>query len=352
MTKMRPQISSTAVLLAMFLSISAPGQAQSDTGRPLFESDSVLDVSIEAPLTTLMKERPDEEYLTGRFSFTGSDGVARDFDLKLRTRGKFRRQRSTCKFAPIMLNFQTKQLEGSIFEGQDKLKLITHCDTKKSRFEQLVLREYLTYRIHRILTDRSFGARLMRVTYVDTEGDEPFTRYGFVIEDEDDIGARLGLEKVDASSLRYSALDPAHTNLVTMYEFLIGNTDFSLVRGPEENDCCHNAIPFSDGNTIYSIPYDFDHAGLVDAPYAKPNPQFKTRSVKTRVYRGLCPHNEILPATLDYINGKSAEIEALVANLEGLDDKNRKQVADYLADFFETITEPRQIDRELVKKCL
>ena len=345
-----PLIRLTGLLGSMFLAISPVAGAQTGV-QPLFASKSVLDVRIDAPITRLMKERPDEEYLDGTFSYTDAAGQNNTFDLKLRTRGKFRRQPSTCQFAPIRLNFKKGQLEGTDFDGQDKLKLVTHCQTKSKRYEQLVLREYLTYRIMQTLTDHSFSSRLMRITYADTEGDEPFTRYGFVIEDEDDIGVRLGLTKLNSSGLSYSELDDAHANMVILYEYLIGNTDFSLVRGPIENDCCHNASPFSDGQISKSIPYDFDHAGLIDAPYAKPNPQFKTNSVRTRVYRGRCSNNEILPDTLSYFLSKQAEIMALVDELTDLDKKNRKQVVGYLDGFFEIISDPKKIERNLIKKC-
>lgn len=349
MNSKKPLICLTGPICALFLAFSPPIGAQTDT-QPLFADHSILNVQIDAPMTTLVRERPDEEYLDGTFTLTDDAGVARSFDLKLRTRGKFRRQKSTCSIPPIRLNFQKGQLEGTVFDGQDKLKLVNHCHDS-DRFEQLVLREYLTYRILQTLTDHSFGARLMRITYVDTEGNDPSTRYGFVIEDEDDISTRLGLEKLNVSSLSYRDIDDAHANLIIMYEYLIGNTDFSLVRGPVENDCCHNAIPFSDGQIVKSIPYDFDHAGLIDAPYAKPNPQFKTRSVRTRVYRGRCSNNGILPDTLQYILSKKTEIYALVDDLTGLDDKNRRDVTKYLDDFFEDITEPKKIERNLVKKC-
>ena len=354
MSAIRTVLILTTIVFAMFTFVSADVAAQSPGAQPLFSDDSELAVRIEAPMETLMRERPDEEYLDGKFSFSANDGTEHTVDLKIRTRGKFRRQDSTCEFAPIRLNFKKGQLDGTVLDGQDKLKLVTHCETRKDRYEQMVLREYLAYRILQSLTDKHFGARLMHITYVDTEnpGDEPLTRYGFVIEDEDDIGARLGLEKIDVTALRYSDLDPAHTRLITMYEYLIGNTDYSLVRGPNENDCCHNAIPFSDGMTTYSIPYDFDHAGLVNAPYAKPNPQFKTSNVRVRVYRGLCSQNEALPETLDYIAGKRAEIIGLVDGIDGLGDKDRGQVMKYIEKFFEDIENPKKVDRNLIRKCL
>lgn len=348
MKNRRPLVGLTGALSLAFLLNSPPLAGQED--KPLFASHDVLNVRIEAPLTTLMRERPDEEYLDGTFAIVADDGSEQSFDLKLRTRGKFRREKRTCGFAPVRLNFRRKQVEGSVLAGQDKLKLVTHCQTRRSRYEQLVLREFVTYRILQELTDKSFGARLMRITWVDTEKDDPFERWGFVIEDEDDIGARIGLTRLASSGLNYADLDPVHTNMIMLYQYLVGNTDFSLIRGPEQNKCCHNATPFSDGGPAMSIPYDFDHAGLVNAPYAEPNPQFNIRSVRIRVYRGRCSNNDILGDTIAYFQSKRADIMAVVDEVP-LDDNNRKQVVGYLDDFFDVIGDPALIERRFIREC-
>jgi hypothetical protein len=321
-------------------------------GQPLFESHEVLEIGINAPLTTLERTRPDEEYLDGNLTYRNADGLERTFDLKLQTRGKFRRQKRTCPFPPVRLNFRTQQVAGSVFDGQDKLKLVTHCNTRRDRYEQLVLREYLAYRILGAITDKSFGVRLLRITWVnDEDDDESFTRYGFVIEDDDDVGKRIGMESMKFDKLGYSDLDQAHTSLVTVFQYLIGNTDYSLIRGPENDDCCHNAVPFNDGQVVWPVPYDFDFSGLVDAPYADPSPQFNIRSVKNRVYRGRCSDNELLPQSIAAFEARKPEIYAVVSALPELDDRNRKAVTQYLDSFYETIGDERKVERNLVRKC-
>ena len=186
----------TTLLVALFLAASPAVVAQSEEKAevgPLFQNRDTLNVRIEAPLSTLMSEQPDEEYLSGTFSYTDATGQEFSFDLKLQTRGRFRRNKTTCTFSPLRLNFPKKQLAGSEFAGRDKLKLVTHCQRSKS-YEQLVLKEYMAYRILQTLTDKSFGARLMKITYVDNEDKgKSIEKFGFVIEDEDDIGDRIGL---------------------------------------------------------------------------------------------------------------------------------------------------------------
>lgn len=356
MNKNQPLSILTTITAVAFLAFSGPSQAQDaeqevDTSQPLFESHEVLDVRIEAPLSTLLKERPEEEYLDGAFFYAKADGSEQKLDLKLRTRGRYRRQKNTCNFPPVRLNFRKGEVEETLFANQDRLKLVTHCQTRRGQYEQLVLKEYLAYRILMTMTDYSFGARLMRITWVDTEGNDPLVRYGFVIEDDDNIGGRVGLEKSSKTELSYSELDPAHTNLVNVFAFMIGNTDYSLILGPAGDDCCHNAVPFTDGTIMYSIPYDLDFSGLVDAPYAEPNPQFNIRSVRTRVYRGRCSNNDVLPATIAQFEEKKDEIYGVINELPGLDDRNRKQATAYLDTFYELIANPKRFDRAFVRGC-
>jgi hypothetical protein len=337
----------TALTGLVFLIFTQPTHAQA-----LFTDNSILQVRIEAPLETLYRERPDDEYLDGSLSYTEADGRIQRFDVRLQTRGRFRRQRSTCPFPPVRLNFKTGDLVGSLLEGQDKLKLVTHCNTRRDKFEQLVMREYLAYRILNSLTDKSFRTRLLHITYVDTENDnESITRYGFVIEDDDDVGRRIGMESLKIAKLNYSDVDQAYTNLVTVFQYLIGNTDYSLIRGPADDDCCHNAVPFSDGSLVWPVPYDFDFSGLVDAPYADPAPQFKIRSVRTRVYRGRCSNNDILDETLATFRAKKNEIYGLVTALPDLDDRNRREVTQYLDSFFRVAEDEKRIEREFVREC-
>ena len=346
-------VPAATLFLALGNAVAAQTVTDDAESQPLFLSHDILDVRIEAPLTTLMKEQPEDEYLDGMFSYTDSAGQEHTLDVKLQTRGRYRRKKTTCNFSPLRLNFRKKQVQGTEFAGQDKLKLVTHCQTRKKSFEQLVLREYLAYRILQSLTDKSFGARLLRITYVDNEKNgDSITKYGFVIEDEDDIGRRTGMVAAKVNGIKVEELDLQQANLVSVFEYLIANTDFSLILGPADTSCCHNAILLSkDGPPYTPIPYDFDFSGIVDAPYAEPNPRFSIRSVRTRLYRGRCVNNDLLDGTFAYFLEKEAEIRNLVAELEGLDDRNRKEVDKFLNRFFEDIRNPKAKERKFITRC-
>jgi len=348
-----PDLTSIAPLLFLLCSATAPAQ-YTDSDQPLFASHDILKVRIEAPLSTLIKERPEEKYLDGMFYYIDANGQEQALDLKIRTRGKYRLQKKTCNFPPLRLNFKKGQVKETEFANQDKLKLVSHCQTRKKSFEQLVLREYLAYRIYQLLTDRSFGARLMHINYIDTEDDgKAIAKYGFVIEDDDNIGERLGLSRATIHSIEPVELDARLANLVAVYLYMIGNTDYSLVLGPAGDECCHNSMLYTAGAAPYMpIPYDFDFSGIVDAPYASPNPRFRLRSVKNRLYRGRCINNELLDGTFAFFMEKETDIRALIDELAGLDENNRNQVTRYIDGFFEEIQNAKKIQQKFINRCI
>ena len=269
MTKINRHTYSTCCAAILFLSISLIANAQSDTSgslsRPLFDDDSTLAVTIEGPLKTLMRKRDESKEYPGIFKYADGDGTEHIFDIKLRIRGKFRAKKETCNFAPIRVNFKKGQVKGTLFAGQNTIKLVTDCQSSKSRYQQILLKEYLAYKILNELSDRSFSAKMLRVTYIDTDRkNKTRESYAFFIEDKDHIGDRLGLELIKMPRTKYNALDAAQSNMVNVYQYFIANTDFSLVAGPKDSDCCHNTVLYQkDSDPFISIPYDFDNAGLI-----------------------------------------------------------------------------------------
>lgn len=344
-----------AVLFAFSTAVNSKENepAVHESVAPLFASDTPLEVTIEAPLTTLMQERPDEDYLSGTFSFTGADGNRRSIDLKLRTRGNYRRQKKHCNFAPIRLNFRKSQVEDTVFAGQDKLKMVTHCQNNNHYYEQLVLRELLAYRILNAMTDKSFGVRLLRITYIDTEGAKAMTRLGFVIEDDDDVADRNGMKAIKTGDTSSDKLDRRQQSLINVFQYMIGNTEYSLFKAEPDKDCCHNAdlMSATDSGPFTPLAYDFDFSGMVDAPYANPNPRYKLLSVRQRLYKGECRNNDLLPNTLLHFQDRKDAIYDIIGSQRFLSLRSRRDVVRYLDRFYNRISKPESVTRSFVKKC-
>ena len=204
-----------------------------------------------------------------------------------------------------------------------------------------------------MLTDLSYRVRLAHVRYTDTEHDgDPLTRYAFFTEPEGEMAARNGWETLSLTGVSRSELEPNQLSLVEVFEYLVGNTDWSAMASPSDEDCCHNVqLIGGHGFPVIPVPYDFDSAGLVDPPYAQPNPALGIRSVRTRVYRGICKHPEYMERTLDTFRAKRAALYALYRQQDGLEERHRKRAIDYLDAFYKTIDDPDQVRRKLSEQC-
>ena len=341
----------TIVAFGVLCLASAGVSLADESGDPLFRDTTVIDVTLTAPLHTLVRLRPQDTYVRGQMSFLQADGSEASFKVKVRTRGNFRHK--NCKFPPFLLNFRKKKVNGTLLDGQNKLKLVVHCDDAV-RYEQAVLREYLAYRILNVLTDDSFRARLLRVRYVDSDGRrKEEIRYAFLIENKKRLAKRIGLPEIQVAKASVESLHGETLNLTSVYQFLIGNTDFSPLAGPPEKGCCHNYVLFGTaGDPVKAIPYDFDQAGLVEAPYAMPNKRFRLRSVSDRLYRGRCRNNEYLGDSLRRLHERRTDLYALVDQIEGFTPTARRRVTSYIDDFYRVIDNPKGVERRLVQKCI
>jgi hypothetical protein len=267
--------------------------------------------------------------------------------VKVKTRGDFRLQRRNCPFPPLRLNLPEASPAGTIFDGQDQLKLVTHCRDRDD-FEQNMLEEYLAYRIFNLMTDRSFQVRLARITYVDVNGKgDPVTRLAFLIEDEDDLAARLDGTMLNVEAVFSSDYEPMAAGLLYVFQYLIGNEDWSVTH-------FHNVKLLRVGMDHFPVPYDFDWSGLVNAPYAYPHDAYadKIRNIRDRLYCGSCSDRINYATLFREFNEKRAAIEELIAAETLLTERNREEAQEYVDDFFEVINDTRRAERVIVRACV
>ena len=343
----------TNFLAAGFL-LSSHAQAQEfGEADPLFRSNDVLDVTITAPFTTLMIDRPTEEDLPGQLTYVDEAGVTVEMNIGLRTRGNYRRQMRICTFAPIKLNLKKSEAKNTVFHKQDKLKLVTHCRKNSTRYEQAALREYLAYKFLNEITELSFGVRLLHITYLDSDRPgRPQIRYGFLIEHKDRLAKRVGLPNIDIPRTRIADLVGDYTNLTSLFQFFIANTDFSSISGKPQDSCCHNSRLFGyETQLYYSIPYDFDMAGITDAAYATPSTAFKIRNVRQRLYRGRCANNQHLPASVQIFKDNKDALYALVEDMQALNGSSKTRMYALMNSFYKLIENPEAVEKKIARKC-
>ena len=314
---------------------------------PLFASNEPVEFTLKADYDELDGDRSqDPEARDAILEWVDMDGEPRGMGLKVETRGKFRLQKSTCPFPPIRLDLKKDSLAATIWDGQNKLKLVTYCDDRDN-YERNVIEEYLVYRGFNLLTDNSFRARLARITYEDTSGEnDPVTRWGFMIENDEDMAARLSGRLLEVPQAHPSNMDGEAATLMALYQYLIGNTDWSMVY-------FHNAkLVRLPGAVHVPVPYDFDFSGFVDAPYATPDPSLRIGSVRQRVYRGFCRDDVDMDALYERMREHAPKFEALIREQVGLDEGDKEDLIDYLSEFWEKLDDPDELEDDIEKRCL
>ena len=336
-----------ALLAAAETGASAPNPS------PFFQSHEPMELRIAAPFAKMNRHRgEDRPYYPATITYKDASGQEVSIELKMRVRGKYRAREDICDFPPLRINFQKEAVAGTIFEGEDKLKLVTHCRAN-SRYEQFVLLEYTNYRILNQLTEYGLNARPLLVEYYETDWDRVMdTKRAFIIEDEGRFAERLGLEPIETEKMDKDQYLQSQLHLVTVFEYLVGNTDYSLVLGPPDHECCHNIVPFAreDGAAI-PVPYDFDATGMVNAPYVAPNENLGLRSSRERLYRGYCQNTEGFQKTFAVFQEKKQAIYDLYDPSIGFDDRTIASAKRYIDLFYETISDPDRVVAEFINEC-
>ena len=338
------------VFLVLLLAICSPVAALGDPSDPipgLFSSDVPLKFVLAADFDELDDDRGQEsEKRPGRILLRGFDGNEVEVPVQVNTRGMFRLQRRICRDPPLRLDFDEATPLGTVFDGQNKLKLVTHCRDSDS-YEQNLIEEYLAYRFYNLLTPISFGVQLAEITYLDTSGkSKPLTRMAFLIEDEDALAIRLGGTMIEAPTTRPDNFVLDQLSLMYLFQYMVGNVDWGT-------GTSHNVKILLKDREYFPIPYDFDWTGFVDASYAGPNQltQNLHKSVRERLYWGVCMPQIDYQGLFRRVSKAQEAVLALVRNQKGLSEKNVESALDYLGDFFETIQDPDRADWAIVRAC-
>jgi len=328
------------LLFALCFRIDAFAQASQ-----LFESEEVLEITFSGNIGELMKDRGDApQYHDFKLSYKDSDNTFKEFPVRIKARGHFRKLKQNCNYPPLLVDFSTETSKNSIFSEQDKLKLVTPC-----RDEKYVIREYLVYRLYNLTTVRSFKARLVRFTMI---SNDPKTRsieplYGILLEEEDQMAKRNNSILVEGKLMRPGQTEKEDFLNMAVFEYMIGNTDWSVQYYQNVKLIANDSMA-----TPVTVPYDFDHAGIVGAPYAQPAPALQMSSTRERRYRGYCIQDmsQFEPVLARY-NQLKADFYKVYTENTLLEENYRKSTLKYLDDFYKIINDPKKLKIEFQYPC-
>ena len=337
-------------VLVVLVQSAAPG-CDAAAERSLFECDTPLEFTLELPMKTLLRRAEDRPVLDGKLHYTDQLGEQLEFDVQVTTRGHSRLE--ICKFPPLSVIFEKKQVKGTIFAGQKKLKIVTQCRSGASYLDYL-RHEYGIYRAYSVVAEPSFRARMLSITFRDSQGKRKDEEHvAFFIESIKEVAARLDKEPVKLNKIAPVHLDPANSSIYELFQFLIANTDWSKTKGPGDEECCHNGKVLREPESElgwFVLPYDFDQAGLINVPYAVPHERLPIRHVRQRLFRGRCEFIDRLEDTIELFNRERMAIEAALAS-GGISGKRQGAQADYVARFYDIINDPEDRERYVEDRC-
>ncbi|MEM6800192.1 MAG: hypothetical protein AAF696_02250 [Bacteroidota bacterium] len=342
------------LLLCLGLLFLSAQQADRKTSNhvdadPLFDVEEALELTLKTDIDALFKDRGDvRDYHPAHVRYKNSAGEMVEVPLKVKVRGNYRRKGGVCKIPPIRLNFAKTTAEGSIFEGQDKIKLVTHCQRNPPKYAQYLLQEYLIYRVYNQVSDYSFKTRLVKIRYEDESGKwKPMDTYAFIIEDQGKMAERLGGKIKEGYMVHPTDCHAYQTTLMSVFAYLMGNTDWSIVQQ-------HNVkLLDREGEMIVPIPYDFDWSGMVNAPYAIPNPAIfeNLPNVRTRIYRGFEREESLFVQVFETFKQHKEAIYAIYNDFGPLDKNQKKLSIKYLDSFYKTINDPKLARKNIINRA-
>ena len=312
--------------------------------KDLFDSDEILSITLKGNIRQLLSDRADQPASHSiTLSYWDKDSSEVSVPVQMKTRGHFRKLKGNCKYPPLQISFPADVNRLSpVFSGQKKLKLVMPCVG-----DEYVIREWLVYKIYNLITPKSFRARLVRINLHDIKSKKqqsPF--YGFLIENEKQMAAR---NKAIAVEQKLRPEETKQDDFLTMavFQYLIGNTDWSV-------QYLQNIklLKTASSPQLITVPYDFDHSGIVSAPYAHPAEELLMRSVQERRYRGYCMKDlKVFEKPIALFNRSKSDIYNLYTKSKLLDEKYIKFVAKYLDEFYAAINDTKHWQKDFSYPC-
>jgi hypothetical protein len=317
-----------------------------DITYDFFEDEDPFNCTMEFDIKSYQKNKFEGKYMPVKMIYYDIDSIPVDKNFRIKARGNFRRQH--CGLPPLWLNIRKEELKSDQFQDIKRMKVVTHCRGGKS-YNQYVLKEYLAYKIYNLISTYSFRVRLAEIKYVDTgRKNKSYTFWAFIIEPEAMMAERLNAISVKADNLSIFLADSSTTDVMTIYQYMIGNADYSIAGRhnvkliKEDNPFAFYPIP---------VPYDFDYSGLVNAYYAVPGETLGIEKVTERYFLGPCRTDEEYNKALRVILDKENQILRLTEEFPYLDKKDKSEMLNYLKSFFHRAKQDGFISEKILITC-
>jgi hypothetical protein len=318
--------------------------------QPMFRGETPVTVTLTTNLRDLTRERDSTRlrWHGAELKWVEADGSERTMSVELRARGHFRRQTGNCTFPPLFIRASREERQGTIMQGNPRLKIVTPCRPANADYQQYIFTEYLAYKSYALIDSVHHRVRLANITYADSSGRvRPIAVTAFFMETDDEVADAHKLEVFEQKGALWDVFDGPYIDRISLWEFAIGNTDWSV-------SGLHNIVMFrSPESAAYRpVAYDFDWTGLVNPRYASPNPTLGIRTVRQRLHRGPCRTAEQWAPTIAHFQSRRPALDSLWSTpLPGQDARRLAEAKAYLDQIWPILEDPRRFKREVIDTC-
>jgi hypothetical protein len=317
-------------LTLLFCAVALIVKSQKNDVTPVFQNQEPLSLSISFSIKEVKKNTVDSIFIPSVLKFKNDQGVMDSIPMQIRARGNFRR--NNCFFPPLRLKMKKKDADKTIFVGNKSFKLVLPCQTAKSA-NDLIMKEYLCYKLLEPLTPYYFHTRLADVTLTDKSGKQSktYTIKAFLIEDDDLIAQRFK-GKVVEQQIHPMTLNDTASVVNDIFQYLVANTDWSAAGQ-------HNT-------KIIQLP------GLVNAPYATVNETLSISSVQERLYRGFCRNESTVQyVRSEYLRHENDLMKVISDHKSYFTEKDYAGINKFVGDFYATMKDNKRFKDAIITGC-
>lgn len=309
---------------------------------PLFQQQEPLALQLTFSIREVKRSKSDSVFFNSSLKYKANESWD-SIPMEIRARGNFRRR--NCFFPPLRLKIKKRDADKTIFDGNKSFKLVLPCQAVKSG-RDLIIKEYLCYKLLEPLTPFCFHTRLADITLIDTSGKNPKTHSitGFLIEDDDLIAHRFKGTVVE-KKIHPLQMNDTSSIMIDLFQYMIANTDWS-------SHGQHNmkVIQARAGNI--PLAYDFDMAGLVSAPYATVNDGLPISSVKERLYRGYCRNESLVQyVRSEYLKNESVIYKIINDHQSYFTPTDFNGITKFIGEFFDVLKNDRKFSDAILMQC-
>ena len=332
------------ICLRSFAQLPEAAVESPDPGS-LFRDTTALSLSLITSIKEIRKEANETVFAPGMLYYQiggrGLDSIA----VGVQRRGNFRREH--CHYLPLKFRLDSTLSAGTIFEGNAEVKLVFPCTPGSNDY---LAREYVAYKLFEKISPYHYKTRFANIELNDQRSRRIRSQSvpGFLLEDHGTLKKRLNAKRI-RRNLPAPMQDPRATARNNLFQFLIGNTDFSI-------RLQHNQRLYYISGRYISIPYDFDTAGLVNPPYAAvSNTQTLDASISDvtqRIYKGFQRDEALMQEIRAELLAREEEMLQTVQQTKPL-FKNPEQfrtMLAYLQESFDILRSDSQFQRQILAR--